>query len=199
MTIKMHKAGPPPPYTPGSPPRYSYSESSPLLPIVSEAYLSESGDVNIRKSRKLSAILLTVTVAFLTALMILVSVFSLWSSIRNGKPTAKVVNFKIGIIGAGPAGIGVVQGVRDGLSRFSQDFKDRNIDVQVEIVVYDEKTRVGGRMVVEGTNGIELEVEDVASGVLNGKLLSIIGEMEDVNEQADLDTESENLGMGKVG
>ncbi|TGO36078.1 hypothetical protein BHYA_0136g00210 [Botrytis hyacinthi] len=199
MTIKMHKAGPPPPYTPESPPNYSYSESSPLLPIVTGDSLLELGDVDNRKSRKFSKRLLTVIGAFLTAFMILGSVILPLSIIRNGKSTARVVNLKIGIIGAGPAGIGVVQGVRDGLSRFSQDFKDRNIDVQVEIVVYDEKTRVGGRMVVEGSNGIELEVEDVASGVLNGKLLSIIGGMEKANEQEDMDAESENLGMGKVG
>ncbi|KAF7917824.1 uncharacterized protein EAE97_011962 [Botrytis byssoidea] len=194
----MHKAGPPPPYTPESPPKYSYSESSPLLPIVTQDSRPELGDVDNRKSRKFSKRLLTVIGAFLTALMILGTVILPLSIVWNGKSAARVVNLKIGIIGAGPAGVGVVQGVRDGLSRFSQDFRDRNIDVQVEIVVYDEKTRVGGRMVVEGTNGIELEVEDVASGVLNGKLLSIIGGIENVNAQADIITESENLGMGKV-
>ncbi|TGO56142.1 hypothetical protein BOTNAR_0229g00080 [Botryotinia narcissicola] len=177
----MHKSGPPPPYTPESPPKYSYSESSPLFPRVTEDSLSESGDGDNRKSRKFSKRLLTVIGAFLTAFMILGSVILLLSIIWNGKSAARVVNLKIGIIGAGPAGVGAVQGVRDGLSRFSQDFRDRNIDVQVEIVVYDEKTRVGGRMVVECTNGIELEVEDVASGVLNGKLLSIIGGIENVN------------------
>ncbi|TGO14639.1 hypothetical protein BTUL_0050g00340 [Botrytis tulipae] len=195
----MHKAGPPPPYTPESPPKYSYSESSPLLPIVTEDSLSELGDADNRKSRKFSKRLLTVIGALLTAFMILGSVILPLSIIRNGKSAARVVNLKIGIIGAGPAGVGVVQGVRDGLSRLGQDFKDRNIVVQVEIVVYDEKTRAGGRMVVEGTNDIELEVEDVASGVLNGKLLSIISGIENMNAQADMNTESENLGMGKVG
>ncbi|TGO22893.1 hypothetical protein BPAE_0151g00210 [Botrytis paeoniae] len=195
----MHKAGPPPPYTPESPPKYSYSESSPLLPIVTGNSLSESGDVNNRKRKKSSTISLTVIAAFLTALIILSSGISLWTIIRNRIPGARVVNFKIGIIGGGPAGIGAVQGVRDGISRYSQEFKDRDVDVQVEIVVYEEKTRVGGRMVVEGISGMELEVEDVASGALNGKLLSIIGGLTDVKEQKDMATKSEDLRIGKVG
>ncbi|KAF7945129.1 hypothetical protein EAE96_009908 [Botrytis aclada] len=194
----MHKAGPPPPYTPGSPPAYLASESTHLLPIVTEDPLSESGGLNNRKRRKFSTILRTVIVAFLTAFTILSLVIS-FSITRNGIPAATVVNFRIGIIGAGPAGVGAVQGVRDGISQYSQEFKDRSLDVQVEIVVYEEKMRVGGRMVVEGTTGMELEVEDVASGTFDGKLLSIIGGMTAVNEQADLDAESENVGMGKVG
>ncbi|KAF7907898.1 hypothetical protein EAE99_011809 [Botrytis elliptica] len=198
MSIKMHKAGPPPPYSPESPPKYSYSESSPLLPIVAEDSLSESGDVNNRKSGKFYKKLLTVIGAFLTAFMILGSVILPLSIIRNGKSAAKVVNLKVGIIGAGPSGIGVVQGVRDGISRFSRDLKDPNVDVQAEIVVFDEKTRVGGRMVVESTTGMELEVEDVASGTLDGKLLSVIGELE-VQKEKYMAIESQNLGMGKVG
>ncbi|EMR91221.1 putative prenylcysteine oxidase 1 precursor protein [Botrytis cinerea BcDW1] len=196
MTTKNNEAGPPPPYTPGSPPTYSYSESSPLLRTVTRDLRSDLENGNDRKSRKLSRILLTVIGAFLTALIILSSGFLLVSIIWKA---ATVVNVKIGIIGAGPAGVGAVQGVRDGISRFSEDFKDRNVDVQVEIVLYEEKTRVGGRMVVEDTDGVELEAEDVASGAFNGKLLSIIGRMEDVKVQNDAAIESENLGMGKVG
>lgn len=196
MTTKNNEDGPPPPYTPGSPPTYSYSESSPLLRTVTRDLRSDLENGNDRKSRKLSRILLTVIGAFLTALIILSSGFLLVSIIWKA---ATVVNVKIGIIGAGPAGVGAVQGVRDGISRFSQEFKDRNVDVQVEIVLYEEKTRVGGRMVVEDTDGVELEAEDVASGAFNGKLLSIIGRMEDVKVQNDAAIESENLGMGKVG
>ncbi|KAF5868722.1 putative prenylcysteine oxidase 1 precursor protein [Botrytis fragariae] len=173
----MQKAGPPPPYTPESPPKYSYSESSPLLPIVTRDPLSELGEANNRKREKSCKTSLTVIAAFLTAIIILSSGISLWPIIRNGIPATRVVNFKIGIIGGGPAGIGAVQ----------------------EIVVYEEKTRVGGRMVVEGTTGMKLEVEDVASGVLNGKLLSIIGGLTDVKEQKDMATESEDLRIGKVG
>ncbi|KAF7914591.1 uncharacterized protein EAF01_000997 [Botrytis porri] len=195
----MHKAGPPPPYSPESPPKYSHSESTPLLPKANEDALSESANSNNRKSRKFSTLLLTVIGAFLTALIILSSGISFWSIIQNGKPAAKIVNFKVGIIGSGPAGIGAVQGVRDGISRLGQEFKDQNVDVQVEIVVFEEKARVGGRMVVEGATGMQLEVEDVASGALDGKLLSIIGGMDDVQETKDMPTESDDLGMGKVG
>ncbi|KAF7857975.1 hypothetical protein EAF04_009332 [Stromatinia cepivora] len=199
MTSKIGKAAPPPPYTAGSLPRYS--ELSPLIPRPPEYRLSGFQDTKNNKEN-FGKILLSYVSG---ALIFVFFIFGFYNVILRGilvdrdDPEIKVVNFKVGIIGAGPAGIAAAQGVRDGVSALGRKFKDRNVDVQVEIIIYEEKNRIGGRMVVEGSSGMEIEVEDVAGGAFDADLLDIIGGMTDLEKKENLVAESEDIGMGKVG
>ncbi|KAJ8061977.1 hypothetical protein OCU04_009760 [Sclerotinia nivalis] len=198
MTNEIGKAAPPP-YTPGSLP--SYSEISPLIPRSSKCPPSDSRYAKNNKEN-LGKILLSYISRAIISVFFIVGFYNVVLRgilIGRDDPGIQVVNFKVGIIGAGPAGIAAAQGVRDGVSALSRKFKDRNVDVQVEIIIFEEKNRIGGRMVVEGTERMEIEVEDVAGGVFDADLLNIIGGMADLEEKEDLVAESEDIGMGKVG
>lgn len=196
MTTKSYKA-PPPPYTPRLP---THSERVPLLPKALGDQVLDLGSAEERIGRRIGSAL--------TSILILVLIFFgiyqvslLYGGTEQAYPEIKIVNFKVGIVGAGPAGIAAAQGVRDSINVLAlhEKLKDRNIDVQVEIIIYEEKQRVGGRMVVDGTSRMKIEVEDLAGGALNRDLLDIIGGTEDPKKKEAMAAETRDIGMGKVG
>lgn len=192
-------ASPPPSYTSESLP--SYSEISPLIPRSRQYSLSDS-QYTTNQKKNIGQILLSYISG---AIILIFFVIGFYNVILRGilvdgdDPEIQVVNFKVGIIGAGPAGIAAAQGVRDVVSALGRKFKDGNVDVQVEVIIFEEKSRIGGRMVVDGTDGMDIEVEDIASGAFHADLFNIIGGMTDLEKKEDLIVESEDVGMGKVG
>jgi prenylcysteine oxidase/farnesylcysteine lyase len=73
---------------------------------------------------------------------------------------------RVAIVGAGPAGVGCA------VELVGQGRRGLGKGVEVEVVVFEEKGRIGGRMVL-GDEG-EVEVEDVMSGGLMESLIEVI-------------------------
>ncbi|RAL59096.1 hypothetical protein DID88_006742 [Monilinia fructigena] len=109
----------------------------------------------------------------------------------------KIVDIKVGIVGAGPAGIAAARGVRNEILTHAAILRDQNLDLHVEIIIYEEKTRIGGRMTIEDTSPMVIEIEDVAGGAFDADLLKTIGGV--VGEkQESITSQDEELGVGKV-
>ncbi|KAG4030237.1 hypothetical protein MFRU_013g02530 [Monilinia fructicola] len=198
MASKTYKASSPPSYTSEAPPEYS--ETSPILSNSFEyprSYPRDGGN-------KISKIVLTILRAFTAILLtvgIIVGLDNFLSSINpqpNPKPEIKVVDIKVGIVGAGPAGIAAARGVRNEVLAHTAILRNHNVDLNVEIIIYEEKTRIGGRMTVEDTSPMVIEVEDVAGGAFNGDLLETIGGVVGEEKQESIIAEGEELGVGKV-
>ncbi|ESZ91742.1 hypothetical protein SBOR_7849 [Sclerotinia borealis F-4128] len=194
MTSAIYK-DPPPPYT--SRASSKCSETSPLISKIPGYSRTDSRSAKDKSADEALKICLTVISAFIFAFMVLGIIFL--SSHEQAKgPEIKVVNFKVGIIGAGPAGIAAALGVRKEVLSQAGRFKDLNVDVRVKIIIYEEKGRVGGRMAVEDRKLLGIDVEDVAGGAFDGNLLETIGGVVGEKKQENVFTESEYLGMGKV-
>lgn len=190
---------PPPPYTSEAPPKCS--EVSPLIPKSSGYPQADAGDGNNSRAHKLFTISFTIVAALLTATVILAVTFLFSSPIHrepNTKPEIRVVNFRVGIIGAGPAGIAAAQGLRNEVLHHAEDLKTRNLEIQLDILIYEEKCRIGGRMSFEDGDALGIEIEDVAGGAFDGYLLDTIGGVRDDKIQDDVVAENEDFGMGKV-
>ncbi|KAM3077525.1 hypothetical protein ACMFMG_006863 [Clarireedia jacksonii] len=163
---------PPPPYTersqllPRKPPSYTSSLYPDLHPDSSEV---ESGYhyqcqhpgarrgplVSIRTCHRM-IIGILIFIVFITFVGLLSA--QVWD-VGIKEPVRRQ---RVAVVGAGPAGVGC-----------AVELMGQGQGVEVEIVVFEEKRRVGGRMVLGDDDG-EVEVEDVMNGGLMESLVEVI-------------------------
>ncbi|KAB8292076.1 hypothetical protein EYC80_007822 [Monilinia laxa] len=194
MTNKTYTSLPPPPYTSQAPPEYS--ENSPLISNSFEYPRSDSRTGRDKNAKVFLTTLLALTATLLTA-GIIIGLEIFLPSINSPHPEIEVVEIKVGIVGAGPAGIAAARGVRNEILTHAAILRDQNLDLNVEIIIYEQKTRIGGRMTVEDTSPMVIEVEDVAGGAFDGDLLETIGGVLEEKQESVM-SQGEELGVGKV-
>ncbi|PQE11616.1 prenylcysteine oxidase protein [Rutstroemia sp. NJR-2017a WRK4] len=160
-----------------------YSERSHLLPRKPPSYTSgrypdsdtESGYQNRHPSWKRKPLISKCAWHPIITGILVFSVFAslvslLLSQDWHAGIEEPVRRQRVAVVGAGPAGVGCVDGlVGQGRRGFGKG-------VDIEVVVFEEKDRIGGRMVL-GDEG-EVEVEDVMSGGLMESLVEVIRDSE---------------------
>jgi prenylcysteine oxidase / farnesylcysteine lyase len=147
---------PPPPYTP-------FSERTPLIrrQDVDDVEAPHSQPLFTRRA-KAALILNLISLLSLTLglSLLLVAGWDLLFPSPPKIPAPTVVDVSVAVIGAGPAGINTAY-------TLAKRFEGRN-DVRVNITVFEQAPRIGGRMVLSPDKGfgISVHAEDVAGGCL---------------------------------
>ncbi|RDL38386.1 uncharacterized protein BP5553_02726 [Venustampulla echinocandica] len=201
--------GPPPQYSertplissndPPEPPPYSgepsyYDEQNPRA----EARRQKDGSTGQGKARNMTVVLI---VLFCTAFIVPVIWFmSKGSYIRSPREPPPPTVIRVAVVGAGPAGISTAFA----LSRVQFSSKKGKPDVQVDITIFEQKDRVGGRMILNPSLSAtdvlskEIHAEDVAAGCLSSNRILGRRAQAEFGVQFGTDTTSKMVESGNI-